>query len=95
VVGLESDNGRLSRVRLRDGQTLDRDALFFFVDCDQATTVDRVYAAGNSEDSRALVPVAAGSGVAAAVAVNARLSFEDADRAVTASRVPRAKRQAR
>jgi thioredoxin reductase len=108
VVGLDSDNGRLHRVRLGDGQTLDRDALFFYigwqlrtnlgcelrddgsivVDSDQATTVDRVYAAGNSADPRALVPVAAGSGVAAAVAINARLSFEDADRAVAASGTP-------
>ena len=112
VVGLDSDNGRLRRVRLADGQTLDRDALFFYVgwqlrtdlaralgcelrddgsivvDADQATTVDRVYAAGNSADPRALVPVAAGAGVAAAVAINARLSFEDADRAVAASRAP-------
>jgi thioredoxin reductase len=112
VVGLDSDNGRLRRVRLGDGQTLDRDALFFYigwqlrtdlaralgcelrddgsivVDSDQATTVDRVYAAGNSADPRALVPVAAGSGVAAAVAINARLSFEDADRAVATSRAP-------
>jgi thioredoxin reductase len=110
VVGLDSDDGRLRRIRLGDGRTLDRDALFFYVgwqlrndlaralgcelrddgsiavDSDQATTVDRVYAAGNSADPRALVPVAAGSGVAAAVAINARLSFEDADRAVTASR---------
>jgi thioredoxin reductase len=31
VVGLDSDNGRLRRVRLGDGQTLDRDALFFYV----------------------------------------------------------------
>jgi thioredoxin reductase len=112
VVGLDSDHGRLRRVRLGDGQTLDRDALFFYigwqlrtdladalgcelrddgsivVDSDQATTVDRVYAAGNSADPRALVPVAAGSGVAAAVAINARLSFEDADRAVAALRPP-------
>jgi thioredoxin reductase len=112
VVGLDSDDGRLRRVRLADEQTLDRDALFFYigwqlrtdlaralgcelrddgsivVDSDQATTVDRVYAAGNSADPRALVPVAAGSGVAAAVAINARLSFEDADRAVAASRAP-------
>jgi thioredoxin reductase len=110
VAGLDSENGRLRRVRLEDGQTLDRDALFFYigwqlrtdlaralgcelrddgsiaVDADQATTVDRVYAAGNSTDPRALVPTAAGSGVAAAVAINARLSIEDADRAVAASR---------
>jgi thioredoxin reductase len=109
VVGLDSHNGRLHRVRLGDGQAIDRDALFFHigwqlrtdlartlgcelrddrsisVDADQATTVDRVYAAGNSADPRALVPVAAGSGVAAAVAINARLSFEDADRAVSGS----------
>ena len=109
VIGLDSDDGRLRRVRLRDGQTLDRDALFFYVgwqlrndlaralgcklrddgsvvvDSDQATTVDGVYAAGNSADPRALVPVAAGSGAAAAVAINARLSFEDADRAVARS----------
>jgi thioredoxin reductase len=106
VVGLESDNGRLRRVRLGDGQTLDRDALFFYigwrlrndvartlgcelrddgsiaVDSDQATTIDRVYAAGNCSEPRALVPTATGSGATAAVAINARLSFEDADSAV-------------
>ena len=106
VVGLDSDNGRLRRVHLGSGQTLDRDALFFYVgwrlrndlartlgceqrddgaiavDANHATTVDRVYAAGNCSDSRALVPAAAGSGATAAVAINARLSFEDADRAV-------------
>ena len=54
-------------------------------DADQATTVDRVYAAGNCADPRALVPAAAGAGVTAAVAINARLSFEDADRAVADS----------
>jgi thioredoxin reductase len=109
VVGLDSDNGRLRRVRLGDGQTLDRDALFFYVgwqlrtdlaralgcelrddhsiavDADQATTVDRVYAAGNCADPRALVPTAAGAGVAAAVAINARLCFEDADRVLADS----------
>jgi thioredoxin reductase len=109
VAGLDSDNGRLRRVRLGDGQTLDRDALFFYVgwrlrndvartlgcelrddgsiavDSDQATTVDRVYAAGNCSDPRALVPAAAGSGATAAVAINARLTFEDADKAVTRS----------
>ena len=103
VAGFESDDGHLRCVGLADGQTLDRDALFFYVgwrprngvaralgcelredgsiavDSEQATTVDRVYAAGNSADPRALVPVAAGSGVTAAVAINARLSFEDAD----------------
>jgi thioredoxin reductase len=112
VAGLDSENGRLRRVRLEDGQTLDRDALFFYigwqlrtdlaralgcelrddgsiaVDSDQATTVDRVYAAGNSADPRALVPTAAGAGATAAVAINARLSVEDADRAVAASRAP-------
>ena len=106
VVGLDSDNGRLRRVRLGDGQTLDRDALFFYigwrlrtdvartlgcelrddgsiaVDSNQATTIDRVYAAGNCSDPRALVPAAAGSGATAAVAINARLSVEDADSAV-------------
>jgi thioredoxin reductase len=55
------------------------------VDASQATTVDRVYAAGNCADARALVPAAAGSGVTAAVTINARLSFEDADQAVAAS----------
>ena len=54
----------------------------------QATTVDRVYAAGNGADPRALVPAAAGAGVTAAVAINARLSFEDADHAVVDSRAP-------
>jgi thioredoxin reductase len=106
VVGLDSENGRLRRVRLGDGQTLDRDALFFYVgwrlrndvartlgcelrddgsiaiDANQATTVDRVYAAGNCSEPRALVPAAAGTGVTAAVAINARLSVEDADSAV-------------
>jgi thioredoxin reductase len=56
------------------------------VDADQASTVDRVYAAGNCAEPRALVPTAAGSGVTAAVAINARLSVDDADRAVTAAR---------
>jgi thioredoxin reductase len=110
VVGLDSENGRLRRVRLEHGQALDREALFFYVgwqmrndlaralgcelrddggivaDSDQATTVDRVYAAGNCADPRALVPTAAGAGVTAAVAINARLSVDDADRAVATSR---------
>ena len=109
VVGLDSYDGRLRRVRLGDGQTLDRAALFFYVgwrlrndvartlgcelrddgsiavDSNQATTVDRVYAAGNCADPRALVPAAAGSGATAAVAINARLSFEDADSAIARS----------
>jgi thioredoxin reductase len=107
VVALDGDDdGRLRRVRLDNGETLDRDALFFYVgwrlrndvartlgcrlrddgsiavDSQQATTVDRVYAAGNCADPRALVPAAGGSGVTAAVAINVRLSFEDADHAV-------------
>jgi thioredoxin reductase len=109
VVGLDSDNGRLRRVRLGDGDTLDRDALFFYigwrlrndiarvlgcelrddgsiaVDSNQATTIDRVYAAGNCSEPRALVPTATGSGATAAVAINARLTFEDADSAVARS----------
>jgi thioredoxin reductase len=115
VVALDSDGaGRLRRVRLDDGDVLERDALFFYVgwqlrtevagtlgcerrgdgsiaiDAHQATTVDRIYAAGNCADPRALVPAAAGSGVTAAVTINARLSFEDADRAVaqTNTRAP-------
>jgi thioredoxin reductase len=55
------------------------------VDASQATTVDRVYAAGNCAEARALVPAAAGAGATAAVSINARLSFEDADRAVADS----------
>jgi len=55
---------------------------------EQATTVDRVYAAGNCADPRALVPTAAGAGAAAAVAVNARLTVEDAERAVAAPAPP-------
>jgi thioredoxin reductase len=106
VTGLDSHDGRLRHIRLGDGQTLDRDALFFYVgwrlrtdvartlgcelrddgsiavDANQATNVDRVYAAGNCSDPRALVPAAAGSGATAAVAINTRLRFEDADRAV-------------
>jgi thioredoxin reductase len=109
VVRLDSEDGQLRRVRLENGETLDRDALFFYVgwqlrtdlahalgcelrddgsivvDSDQATTVDRVYAGGNCADPRALVPTAAGAGVAAAVAINARLCFEDADRVVADS----------
>jgi thioredoxin reductase len=101
--GWTVNNGRLRRVWLGDGQTLDRDALFFYVgwrlrndvartlgcelrddgsiavDANQATTVDRVYAAGNCSEPRALVPAAAGSGTTAAVAINAQLCFEDAD----------------
>jgi thioredoxin reductase len=106
VVGLDNQNGRLRHIRLGNGETLNRDALFFYVgwrlrtdlgralgcalrddgsiavDGYQATTVDRIYAAGNCTDPRALVPTATGSGTTAAVAINARLSFEDADRAV-------------
>ena len=114
VVALASDSGGyLRRLSLQDGETLDRDAVFFYVgwqlrndlarrlgcrlhddgsiavDSSQATTVDRVYAAGNCADPRALVPTAAGSGATAAVAINARLSMEDADHAVTSSRAPR------
>jgi thioredoxin reductase len=112
VVALDSADGRLRHVRLGDGETLDRDALFFYVgwrlrtdlapalgcalrddgsivvDAAQATSVDRVYAAGNCTDPRALVPTAAGAGVAAAVAINVRLTLEDADRAVAASGEP-------
>jgi len=113
VVALDSDDtGHLRRVRFNDGETLDRDALFFFVgwrlrtevahalgcelradgtivvDASQATTVDHVYAAGNCADARALVPAAAGSGATAAVTINARLSFEDADQAVADSDAP-------
>jgi thioredoxin reductase len=108
VVALDSDaGGRLRRLRLDDGETLNRDALFFYigwqfrndvarslgcqlrddgsiaVDPSQATTVDRIYAAGNCADPRALVPAAAGSGASAAVAINTRLSVENADDAVT------------
>jgi thioredoxin reductase len=107
VAALDSDGtGRLRRLHLVGGESLDRDALFFYVgwqlrteiarmlgcelrddgsiavDAGQATTVDRIYAAGNCVDPRALVPAAAGAGVTAAVTINARLSFEDADRAV-------------
>jgi thioredoxin reductase len=115
VTGLDSHDGRLRHVRLGDGETLDRDALFFYVGwrlrtdlaralgCElrddgsiavgtnQATTVDRVYAAGNASDPRALVPAAAGSGTTAAVTINTRLRFEEADRAVArASELTRA-----
>ena len=110
VVALDGERRAASaRVRFDTGETLDRDALFFFagwqlrsdiartlgcelrddgsiaVDSGQATTVDRVYAAGNCADPRALVPAAAGTGATAAVAINARLSFEDADHAVASS----------
>jgi thioredoxin reductase len=113
VIALDSDDGgRLRRLRLDDGETLERDALFFYVgwqfrndlarrlgcqlsddgsiavDSSQATTADRVYAAGNCADPKALVPAAAGSGATAAVTINAHLSMEDADLAVSNSRAP-------
>jgi thioredoxin reductase len=107
VVALDSVCGRLRRLRLDDGDTVDRGALFFYVgwqfrndiahslgcqfgddgsiavDSTQATTVDRVYAAGNCADPKALVPAAAGSGATAAATINARLSMEDAHLAVS------------
>src|SRR4051794_15436576 len=98
VVALDGDeDGRLQRVRLDDGETLDRDALFFYVgwrlrndvartlgcalrddgsiavDSEQATSVDRVYAAGNCAEPRALVPAAARPGGHAAGALNGRV----------------------
>jgi thioredoxin reductase len=113
VAALDGDgDGRLRRVRFENDETLDRDALFFYVgwrprndiartlgcrlhddgsvavDSEQATTVDRIYAAGNCAEPRALVPPAAGSGVTAAVAINVRLSFEDASHAVAHSAAP-------
>jgi thioredoxin reductase len=78
---LRNDIARGLTCQLRDDGSI-------AVDSDQATTVDRVYAAGNCTEPRALVPAAAGSGVTAAVAINARLSFEDADHAVADSRAP-------
>jgi pyruvate/2-oxoglutarate dehydrogenase complex dihydrolipoamide dehydrogenase (E3) component len=62
-----------------------RDDGSIVVSTDQATSVDRIYAAGNCADPRALVPTAAGAGVAAAVAINPRMSVEDANRAVASS----------
>src|SRR4051794_10351326 len=113
VMALDGDDdGRLRRVRLDNGETLDRDALFFYVgwqlrshlaralgcrlrddgsiavDAERAPPVARVYAAGNCAAPRALVPAAAGSGVTAAVAINVRLSLEDADTAVADSHAP-------
>jgi thioredoxin reductase len=120
VVALDRDEtGRLQRVRLDNGETLERDALFFYVgwqlrtelaramgcqlrddgsiavDASQATSVDRIYAAGNCADPRALVPAAAGSGVTAAVTINTRLSFEDANQAVADSGAPAPAAEAR
>src|SRR4051794_17518037 len=108
------DEGRLRRVDLDNGETLDRDALFFYVgwrlrtdiacrlgcrlrddgsiavDAEQGTSVDRVYAAGNCADPRALVPTAAGSGATAAVSINVRLTFEDAHHAIADAPAPAA-----
>jgi thioredoxin reductase len=78
---LRTDVARMLGCQLRDDGSI-------AVDSEQKTTVDRVYAAGNCADPRALVPTAAGSGVTAAVAINVRLSLEDADRAVAGSRAP-------
>ena len=72
---LRNDVARTLGCELRDDGSI-------AVDANQATTVDRVYAAGNCSEPRALVPAATGSGTTAAVAINARLCFEDADRAV-------------
>ena len=71
---LRNDVTRRLRCELHDDGSI-------AVDSSQATTVDRVYAAGDCADPRALVPAAAGSGATAAVAINARLSAEDADHA--------------
>jgi thioredoxin reductase len=78
---LRTDLARALGCRLRDDGAI-------AVDAEQATTVDRVYAAGNCADPRALVPTAAGSGVVAAVAINVRLTSEDADRAVAGASAP-------
>ena len=78
---LRTDLARALGCELRDDRSI-------VVDAAQATSVDRVYAAGNCTDPRALVPTAAGTRVAAAVAINARLTVEDADRAVAASAQP-------
>jgi NADPH-dependent glutamate synthase beta subunit-like oxidoreductase len=60
------------------------------VDANEATSVDRVYAAGSCSEPQVLVPAATGSGTTAAVTINARLCFENADRAV--ARTPTAAR---
>jgi thioredoxin reductase len=80
---LRNDVARRLGCRVRDDGAI-------AVDSEQATTVDRVYAAGNCAEPRALVPAAAGSGVTAAVAINVRLSSEDADHAIADSRAPAA-----
>jgi thioredoxin reductase len=77
--GFANDVARKLGCELRDDGSI-------AVDSNQATTVDRVYAAGNCSEPRALVPTATGSGTTAAVAINARLCFEDADRAVAQAR---------
>jgi thioredoxin reductase len=46
------------------------------VDAQGATSVPRVWAAGNVVDPSALVPIAMGQGVAAATAINAALTFD-------------------
>jgi thioredoxin reductase len=76
---LRTDLARTLGCELRDDGSI-------VVSTDQATSVDRVYAAGNCADPRARVPTAAGAGVAAAVAINARLSLEDADLAAAGRR---------
>jgi thioredoxin reductase len=75
---LRNDVARTLGCKLRDDGSI-------AVDTDQATSVDRVYAAGNCCEPRALVPAAAGSGATAAVAINTRLSFVDADSALARS----------
>jgi thioredoxin reductase len=69
---------RLGCVLREDGTTV--------CDAEGATSVDGVYAAGNCADPKALVPTAAGDGVRAAVAINVRLTFQDAEAAVAARR---------
>ena len=110
---------RLRRVRLADGEMLDRDALFFYVGWRLRSTSPARWAAGwattapspstqakqrpstastqpgTAPTAGARFPAAAGSGVTAAVAINARLSFEDADRAVADSRAPAPASEAR
>jgi len=47
-------------------------------------TVERVYAGRHRHrpERRSLVPTPAGAGVTAAVSINVRLTFDDADRAI-------------
>jgi thioredoxin reductase len=104
LTGVELDDGRVvarAAVFVRPGNRPHADGLlaglgcavdeagFAVVDGTGRTSVTGVWAAGNVVDPRMQVITAAGSGSAAAIAVNADLVREDVERAVLARTLAR------